>query len=53
MGIVAAGWISLVAATAHAAVPEYEVFEIASPQPQQAAAFGERMRTIGDVDGGP
>ncbi len=50
MGIVAAGLISL-AAPAHAAVPEYDVFEIPSPQPQEGAFFGERMRTLGDVDG--
>ncbi len=50
MGIVA-GWILLVAAPAQAAVPEYDVFEIPSPQPQQGGLFGERMRTLGDVDG--
>jgi hypothetical protein len=50
MGIVA-GWILLVAAPAQAAVPEYDVFEIPSPQPQEGGLFGERMRTLGDVDG--
>ncbi len=41
----------LMAATAHAAVPAYQSFEVPAPEPQAAAGFGERLRTLGDVDG--
>jgi len=48
-------WVAL--APAHAAIPQYQVSEIRSPQPQSqpgsasASAFGERLRTVGDVNG--
>ena len=51
LGIAAAGLISLVPAPAHAAVPDYQVFELPSPQTQASGNFGERLRTLGDVNG--
>lgn len=58
-----AGWGVLAAAPASAAIPQYQVFEIKSPEPQSqfgpggpanpnpsASAFGERLRSLGDVD---
>ncbi len=48
---VAAAWISLAPALAHAQVPEYQTFEVLAPQPQANANFGERLRTLADVDG--
>ena len=50
MGCVAAA-ISLAAAPAHAAVPDYQVSEVPSPQLQASGNFGERLRALGDVNG--
>ncbi len=36
---------------AHAAVPDYRVLPIPSPQPQASSNFGERLRALADVDG--
>ncbi len=38
------------AAHAQAAVPAYKSFEVPAPEPQAGAAFGERLRALGDVD---
>jgi hypothetical protein len=47
----AAAWLLLAPTPARAApVPEYQVFEVPSPQPQEGGFFGERMRSLGDVD---
>lgn len=43
--------LSLSPQTAHAAVPDYRVVQIPSPQPQANSNFGERLRALGDVDG--
>lgn len=48
LGIALAALPSL--ARAQAAVPEYEVFEVPAPEPQANGAFGERLRTLGDVN---
>ncbi|HEV2787239.1 MAG TPA: hypothetical protein VGV67_12655, partial [Solirubrobacteraceae bacterium] len=38
-------------APARAAVPDYQVLTIPSPQPQASSSFGERLRSLKDVDG--
>jgi len=51
LGVVAATVATgLTAATAHAAVPAYQSFDVLAPQPQASANFGERVRTLGDVN---
>jgi len=47
LGLAVAPW----AAPAQVAVPDYQVVELPSPAPQAGSNFGERMRTLGDVDG--
>jgi hypothetical protein len=50
--ILAGACMWLVAAPAQAATaPDYQVFTVPSPEPQEGAAFGERVRAIDDVDG--
>ena len=50
--ILAAASMALAAGPAGAApAPEYQVFEVRSPEPQAQAFFGERVRGLADVDG--
>ncbi len=44
------GWIASAPATA-APVPEYTVRTVPSPTPQASSNFGERLRTLADVNG--
>jgi len=52
LGVVAgvAAWSWLTPAMAHAVIPAYQSFEVLAPQPQAGAAFGERLRALGDVN---
>ena len=38
-------------AAAQSAAPVYDIFEVPAPVQQAGAAFGERLRSLGDVDG--
>jgi len=49
--VAAIAWAFLATAPAHAVVPDHQVSEVPAPDPQASSNFGERLRTLGDVDG--